>query len=126
MPYSVTFSEDTRIVRIKNSGQLSMNEIVAQTGEAARLSKDKGSKLLLTDFSAVAVNTSLVDIFQFPELYESLGMDRTFKIAVLISNIELNTNELRFYENITLNRGWQVRIFLKEDEAELWLTGKAG
>jgi hypothetical protein len=124
MPYTVSYLEDTGIVRIKNWGQLSMNEIVAQTREAASLSQDKHAKLLLSDFSATEVKTSLVDIFQFPDLYQKLGMDRTFKIAVLVSNIELNTDELRFYENITLNRGWQVRIFLKEDEATAWLTGK--
>jgi len=56
-------------------------------------------------------------------MYEKLGMDKTTRIAVLVSNIETKAEELHFYENVCLNRGWHIRIFTDRDAAIEWLTG---
>lgn len=122
MPYKIEFMEEHGIVVIENKGEVSYEELVKQSQEAIELVQCKKARLLLTDFSSVDTQASITDIFQFPKIYNGLGLDRTSRIAVLVSDETLGSKELSFYETICLNRGWQVRIFTKKDLALEWLV----
>jgi hypothetical protein len=124
MPYEIRFLEEKGIISIENSGELTYDELIEQTKRAINLGLENNSHLFLTDFSNVAVHASTMEVFQFPEIYEQLGMAKMSKIAVLVSGMELNTEELKFYETICLNRGWQVKIYLEKEPAIEWLIKK--
>ncbi|MBN1779788.1 STAS/SEC14 domain-containing protein [bacterium] len=125
MAYDITFIAEHGIVNIKNSGNLSVDEIVCQTGEVVTLAKEKKSLAILTEFTAVIMNVSLIDVFKLTELYEQVGMDHHSKIAVLVSAADLNMEELQFYETVCFNRAWNIRIFTERDEAIEWLKPSA-
>jgi hypothetical protein len=124
MPYEISFIEKSGIVIIENKGELTYDEVVTQSKEAIILANEKNSQLFLSDFSNVKVRANTFELLKFPEIYKQYGMSRTSRIAVVVTNIELKTEELRFYETICLNRGWQIKIFLKRDRAIEWLEKK--
>ena len=126
MSYEIKFIKENGIIEIKNKYDISYEKMITQTQEVIKLQHEKNTSLILTDFSSVKVNVdvNLSDIFQFPELYEQMGMDRKSKIAVLVSEMEVKTEELDFYETVCLNRGWNIRIFLKKTEAIEWLLSE--
>jgi len=124
MPFEIKFLGEKGIVSIENRGELTYDELIEQTKEAINLGHENNSRLFLTDFSHVKVQTSMMEVFQFPEIYEQLGMNQMSKIAVLVSETELKTEELKFYETICLNRGWQIKIFLQKEPAIEWLVKK--
>lgn len=124
MPYAIKFIENNRIIQIKNNGELSYEELLTQTREVIKIQQEKSTSLILTEFVSVKLDVNIADIFQFPELYEQLGMQRKSKIAVVVSDVEIKTDELQFYETICLNRGWNIKIFLKEKEAIKWLLSE--
>ena len=124
MPYEIKFLKETGIVSIENKGELTFDELIEQSKEAINLGRENYSHLFLTDFSNVKVHASTMEVLQFPEIYEQLGMNKMSKIAVLVSGIELNTEDLKFYETICLNRGWQIKIFLEKEPAIEWLVKK--
>ena len=121
MPYEVKLLEDKGIVVIENKGDLTYDELVKQSQDAISIIHDKKAYLILTDFSNVGVDAKITDIYQFPEIYEQFGLTKMSKIAVLVSAKEVSTEQLTFYENICINRGWQIKIFLKKESALEWL-----
>ncbi len=121
MSYEIRFMEENEVVVIENKGELTYDELVKQTQEAIKLGQGKNSRLFLTNFSNVKVQAQTMELFDFPKIYEQLGMTRTSRIAVVVSEIELKTEELYFYETICLNRGWNIKIFLQRDQALDWL-----
>ena len=125
MPYAIKFIENNRIIQIKNNGELSYEELLTQTREVIKIQQEKSTSLILTEFVSVKLDVNIADIFQFPEVYEQLGMQRKNKIAVVVSDVEIKTDELQFYETICLNRGWNIKIFLKEKEAIKWLLSES-
>ena len=126
MSYEIKFIKENGIIEIKNKYDISYEKMISQTQEVIKLQHEKNTSLILTDFSSVKVNVdvNLSDIFQFPELYEQMGMDRKSRIAVLVSEMEVKTEELDFYETVCLNRGWNIRILLKKTEAIEWLLSE--
>ena len=124
MAYEIKLIKNKRIIEVKNSGKITNEDMIAQTQEVIKLQHEKNMFLILTEFAAVKVDVNISDVFQFPELYEQMGLDRKSKIAVLVSEIEIKAEELNFYETICLNRGWQIKIFLKKKEAIEWLLSE--
>lgn len=124
MAYNLKLIKDRRIIEIMNSGEITNEDMITQTQEVIKLQHEKNIFSILTDFAEVKVDVNFSDVFQFPELYEQMGMDRRSKIAVFVSDVEIKTEELHFYETICLNRGWIIKIFLNKNEAIEWLLGK--
>jgi hypothetical protein len=121
MAYEIKLIKDKRIIEIENKNEITNEDMITQTKEVIILQHEKHIFSILADFASVRVNTNISDVFQFPELYEQMGMDHKSKIAVFVSDIEIKTEELQFYETICLNRGWNIKIFLDRKDAIKWL-----
>jgi hypothetical protein len=124
MSYEITFIEKNGVVAIYNKGEIDYDELAKQSQEAIKLGREKNSRLFLTDFSNVEVNANMLEIFKFPGMYEQSGMSKLSKIAVVVSKKELKTEKMSFYDDICVNRGWQIKIFLQKDLALEWLASK--
>lgn len=121
MPYEISYREKSGVVVIVNEGELTYDELVRQSQEAINLARDKKSELFLSDFSNVKVRTNNIELFRLLDIYAEFGMSQTSRIAAVVTNMELKAEQLRFFETICLNRGWQVKIFLKRELALEWL-----
>ncbi len=126
MPYEIRFLEESGIIAIENKGEITQHELLKQTQEAIQMGREKKSDLFLTIFSHVKVQAGTFDVARFPDMYEQLGMKRTSRIAVVVSEVESKAEDLRFYETICLNRGWHIKIFLEKDPALEWLVEGKG
>ena len=121
MPYEISYREKSGVVVIVNEGEPTYDELVRQSQEAINLARDKKSELFLSDFSNVKVRTNNIELFRLLDIYAEFGMSQTSRIAAVVTNMELKAEQLRFFETICLNRGWQVKIFLKRELALEWL-----
>ena len=124
MAYDLRIIKNKKIIEIRNSGEITNEDMITETQEVIKLQHEKNIVLILTEFVSVKVDASLSDVFQFPEMYEQMGMDRKTRIAVLVSEIEVNNEELDFYETICINRGWTIKIFIDKKEAIEWLLSE--
>jgi len=126
MPYTIDFMEGNKIVTVQNTGKLTYNDFVQESTEALQLAKEKNTNLFLVDNVKLIAQASIVELFDFPDMYERIGAPKTIKVAVLIAENTLARNEVRFYENVCYNRGWRVRVFTGYDTAIHWLQSKEG
>lgn len=124
MPYEVVYLEELGIVLIKNIGELTYENFSKQSREAIELGRMKKAELFLSDCTKLIASASTIELYDFPEMYERLGMTRSSKIAVLISTDTAGDRDLLFYETVCRNRGWQIKVFTIKQSAMEWLLRK--
>ncbi len=75
-------------------------------------------KKFLNDLRGSDVRLGTIDIYEVWKLFEGLGIDGTWKRAILASE---QLKDYRFFENVSVNRGHQVRVFTDPSAALAWL-----
>ena len=65
----------------------------------------------------------LLHAYGRPELWHSLGIKRSIKVAGVFNKI---TKQIHFLELVLRNRGWNVRVFTDYETALNWLKGSEG
>lgn len=74
---------------------------------------------LLLDHSKATINISIAETFERPKQFDNMGIPRNSKIALVISKEQ--SEAFKFFETVLVNRGFQIKIFQTDVEAEKWL-----
>jgi hypothetical protein len=126
MPYSLDYNEAGFIVlTYQGDAKLKdLNEIIVR---GVALAKERNCFRILSDFRAMHLNLSLVDLFSIPANQAVLGQElgvRYYKYrrAVVVPMAEYD--KFKFFENVAVNRSHVVRIFTEMNEAISWLFAK--
>lgn len=121
MPYFINFLEKEGVIEIVATGKLTYEDYVKLSEDAVDLALKKNTNLLFLDTSNLGASIKAMEILSFPDLWESLGTPRTYKLAVLIPKDESLHEDIKFFENVCRNRGWQTKLFDKKEAAVEWL-----
>jgi hypothetical protein len=122
MPYAVTYWPEKKLIHIQNVGKLTPDDYRAGAREALRLSREHGVSRCLIDDSALDNQVGTTDLYTLPDFYESIGIPKTIKAAVLISEQTPKISDIAFFETVCRNRGYDVKLFTSPDEAIAWLA----
>ena len=123
MPYTVDFLEDRGIVVIENTGKITYEDFEKQTREAVELGRLKNARLGLSDCTRLTGNLDTLELFDFPKMYERVGLPKSHKLAILMSEELAASEGVEFFETVCRNRGWQIRVFSARESAFQWLLG---
>ena len=115
--------EDKGIDTVKISGTYNFDVQNDLLKEMASQHKKNNTKKSLWDFRDAEVMGSIMSLFERPKLYEQSGLKRSTKAALLFN--VLNKDWL-FLENVCVNRGWDIKLFIDYDAAIEWLTKQVG
>jgi hypothetical protein len=121
MPYTINFLEKEGIVKSVSTGKLTFEDYIKQSKEAVELAQKKNTNLLFLDTSNLDASIKATEILSIPDLWESIGTPRTYRLAVLIPKDESLHEDIKFFENVCRNRGWQTKLFDKKEDAIEWL-----
>lgn len=121
MPWRVEYHEAQEIVEIAYWGRTDVTDIRDGTLEAIRLVKMHRVTRGLVDCLEQTKTAPVPDLYDLPKMYDEEGLTRRIRIAF----IEPSTPQLHelaeFYENVCVNRGWQLESFIARDAAIAWL-----
>lgn len=127
MAHSVTYDEIDRLVAICYRGKLGLSEVREGAAEAARTAKKHkhACSRILIDSREVELALSTLEIYELPATLSKVMAEfqldiHTLKRAIVVSRI---TDDVRFLENVAVNRGNVAKVFLDMDAARAWLTG---
>ena len=125
MPWNVEYDSELGIVQGSYVGRVTADEFKEATIKAIGLAKDNNTNLFLIDDSEYEGGASLFGLFELPDLHVELEADRISRAALILPSSGMAAAEdARFYETICLNRGWQVKVFSKRQDAIDWLMKK--
>lgn len=120
MPERVTIREDLQIIQVDSYGDVTEEDLKGSLDEVMRVHGETGISKVLVDATQ---ETSLPQTFPLFEFGAELAAELlTIQFGVAVSP-EV-ADDLRFLENVTRNRGMNVKMFDSTDAALAWLTGK--
>jgi hypothetical protein len=118
MPEDVTVAERDGIIHAVYRGRARYDVVTAMLREVARIASSTGTRRVLFDMREADCRNYHIETVQHAQDGRALGFDPAFRIAYLGSPDE---PMLSYFENVGVNRGYQVRAFTNADEAEAWL-----
>lgn len=118
--YSFDYNGDTLIVKAKGFDD-SLDDVInynsAVEKEAIRAECNK----IICDERELEYKLNVSDTYELAK-FMSEKIQRDFRIAII--TLEENKDIVEFWENVSSNRGIQVRVFFKMDDGFKWLNLK--
>jgi hypothetical protein len=122
MSWSVEYDSNLRIVVSRYADFVTNKDLREATVKAVGLAKANNTGRFLIDASQQVGGPAVFDLYDLPNLHESLGLDHRSKGALVLPAAGVPAEEdARFFETVCLNRGWQVKVFSAHREALDWL-----
>ncbi|MCX6640784.1 MAG: hypothetical protein NTW14_09930 [bacterium] len=120
MSWTVEFVEDLGVVLARTEGKYDAKIGIEMLKEVNPLLREHSTNRLLIDLRLAELQFSVADLFNRPDEYLELGLDRRLRTGLIFR--ELNENR-RFLETVCVNRGYNLKVFEDYDQAVQWVTG---
>lgn len=121
-------SHDVRIIAASEFLQTTVEGAVALEGseqilrQIAEACRDHDQHHVLIDATKVPQQSlSVIDLYQLGSRLQQFGFGQSHRIAVVCSPGE-STQRAKFFELVAVNRGTNVRVFDRLEEAWAWLS----
>ncbi len=121
MSYTIEYLEKDGIILITNIGEFTHKDFMKQASEALEVSHRKNCKKLLVDCTSMILSSNLMNIYNTSDYYEEINAPRENKIALVVTPGSAIEKDMRFYETVCINTGWQAKMFGDEESAMQWL-----
>lgn len=122
----VEYLAPQRVVKITTRGPLTLeanNQLVAAAVAAGR---QFDTNLFLVDDRNADVMMNIVNLYDLPEHNQQLGIMRNFRVALIFTPTQRNSEAFKFYEDRIVITDFQQRVFTDEVAALMWLLAGSG
>jgi len=121
MNYYQEIRLDEGIIETILKDGISAQELRMSIEQAFQSSMRGSINRYLVDASSASSLIPLLALYNLPQLFSSIGLSRSSRIAVLSSMSQRGKERAQFFVNVCANRGWQVKLFYRRSEARAWL-----
>ncbi|MBL8062923.1 MAG: hypothetical protein JNK32_07890 [Anaerolineales bacterium] len=126
MAYTLNY-EEAGFIRLFYEGDAKLKDMKEVIEQGVALAREKNCFRVLSDFRAMRLNLSVVDLFSIPAYQASQSKElnvpfQKFRRAVVVPNEDFDN--YKFFENVAVNRSHQVKIFIDPEDAIAWLLEK--
>lgn len=125
--YKIELDHTRHLVKITANGELLQSD-----GEAiitnARKQAAENNYNILYDMRNAITKVKFASWYHMPrklDVFKDMK-SRNVKAAIVVSNTDPALSEYKFYENVTQNLGFNLKVFLDEAEAIKWLDKNSG
>ncbi len=118
MSLNIHYEQEHNYLVAKIIGGLTADLLEKYGREINLVASKHNCKHLLNDFRDVNLKLSMMEVYDAPKILELTGIDKTWKRATVISN---NLDNFKFFENVSRNRGYNIKIFTNMTKAIDWL-----
>ncbi|MDQ7797779.1 MAG: hypothetical protein RDU76_02390 [Candidatus Edwardsbacteria bacterium] len=122
MAHDVKQDLEKKLVVIKHSDRVDKDDLWNARLAALKIIQDNESPRILVDMRNIDLTTTTMERFEFAQSHNKYFTSRT-KIATLITKDDPKKQDHQFVETVSLNRGFLLRVFEDQGEAEQWLLG---
>jgi hypothetical protein len=122
MAHDVKQDLEKKLVVIKHSDRVDKDDLWNARLAALKMVQDHESPRILVDMRNINLTTTTMERFEFAQSHNKYFTSRT-KIATLITKDDPKKQDHQFVETVSLNRGFLLRVFEDQGEAEQWLLG---
>lgn len=121
MPHSLHISSSGTTILAALKGEVDKDEYLAARQRVVAEVGKAGSSGILLDLRQARLKISTLDVFAVASTTASVIPPGT-KYAIVVSAETLESNDVKFGENVATNRGASLRVFEDEASARSWLS----
>ena len=121
MSYRSHVDPEHKLIYSALSGKIPVDVALQFTVDARRLADKHGYTKLLFDIRGLETRPTTLQIFDLAANPEKRGLTHKYKRATVFSG---DAEGLRFFENVSLNRSYNVACFCDIEAAIEWLAGE--
>ena len=121
MSRTINITVDRGIIRVRYTGDVEYAATTEMLKQVGKLAAEKQVGRLLIDVRDANYLDYHVGTLRHAEEGPSLGIDHSFRIAFLGAPAN---PMLGYIEAVSVNRGYDVKTFVHEDQALAWLRGE--
>ncbi len=125
MPYTISHIEDGNIVCIRGVGRLTVEEYKKGSLEVVDMLRKHNSLRLFVDNRLAHNVASVVELYSLSRFFHEIELSTKLRIALLVGADTPNVKDLGFFETVSRNRGYNMRMFYAENEVIEWLMEKS-
>jgi len=118
MPRDIHIALDAGIIRVTYRGDVEYEATTQMLREVGRIAAERHVERLLFDIRHANYRDYHIGALRHSEEGPSLGIDRGFRIAFLGAP---EHTMLGYIEAVSVNRGYWVKAFTDEAQADAWL-----
>ena len=124
MPWNVKYDSELGIILCIYAGKITADDFKKGTEKIISSAKKHKTNLLLIDDSKLEASVSTTEIYQMPQFYDEVKGNRKSRIALILPPSGQIRKDVKFYETVCRNHGWDVKAFDKRRDATDWLIQK--
>jgi hypothetical protein len=121
MPCTIGFNEQDKILEVVYQGEMAGPELRVSTHDILTALAERKADRVLLDCSEAHFDVPALSVYQLPDVYESRGLSRQARAAVLMPRDGYRKDLFEFYEDVCTNRGYFVKLFTDVPAARAWL-----
>lgn len=123
--YTIEIDNDVQLIRVEVFGEILQNDGERIITEARTAAGENGYDIVY-DMRRSNTKVSILDWFRLPRNLDVFmqAKARLIRAAVIISKDDESLEEYRFFETVTRNLGFSLKIFFNEEDALVWLDRK--
>jgi hypothetical protein len=122
MPWRVEYEPEKGMVVVTASGEIRNEDATAQAADAIRLAKRNQASLVLLDYSEALSEVSLPSLYELPDYFSQRGMPWNARVAVVLPRTRYRIETYQFFELVSRNAGYNLKLFETNAAAETWLA----
>lgn len=122
MNWNCEYLKHDKVIFIKFTGKVTLKILEDSFKACLDMSSKSGVNRYLVDHTELQPSLSAVEVYEIPKIYDQLYLEKSSRIAVIASknpNLRENT---KFFETVSRNRGYMVRLFDDRQSSLKWLN----
>ncbi|MGD9161150.1 MAG: STAS/SEC14 domain-containing protein [Desulfobacteraceae bacterium] len=125
MSWHINYNEESRIIEITYSGNVTGQDIREATVRRISLQTETGATLILADASQSQEGPPLINVYDLPDrIYPEHDARRDTRIAFILPTHSKAKELAHFFQTAAKNRGWTIELFEERKDAFSWLTSE--
>jgi len=122
MNWNCEYLDNDKVVFIKYKGKVTLDLLKDSFKACLEIALKSGVNRYLVDHTELIPSLNAVEVYEIPKIYDQLYVKKSSRIAVIKSknpNLKENT---KFFETVSKNRGYIVKLFDDRKSSLKWLN----
>jgi hypothetical protein len=120
MSYTIKADEKEGVIYLTIRDTITLEMAIESRQELAQLLQKTGIKKVLVDQLDGITDATVTDIYEFHSSHKDVFTDPV-RIAMILSTEKEKFDNLKFAENVAINRGMAMRVFTEINDGLKWL-----
>ncbi len=122
MSYQLTYKKEKGFLHVKTTGIRSFDNIISIVKQIQKICLEQGTSRVLVDIKGLEGHLKTMEAYEIPASeFPKLRNKNSIEKAAVVDREESRKN-FSFFENVAVNRSYNIRFFTNNKDAAEWLV----